>query len=155
MLDGEVAAAIVDDDGGNLSGEIVGSGDDDGPGLFPLDEAGVGGLGAEDEEEGEGRGGELVGEGGGAEEGEEVREEVEEEGLIVGDDGGGKGGEEEDGRDEGEDDAGGEAGEDVAEVAEGAAVVAPVLVGVEGALLLHVALLHGVGPIRDGAEERD
>ena len=70
VLDGEVvaAAATVVNDGGDLSREIVGSGDDVGPGLLPLDEAGVGGLGAEDEEEGEGGGGELVREGGGAEE---------------------------------------------------------------------------------------
>ena len=80
---------------------------------------------------------------------------MEEEGLVVGGDGGGESGEEEYGSDEGEDDAGGEDGEDVAEVAEGAAVVAPVLVGVEGALLLHAALLHGIGPVRDGTEERD
>lgn len=38
---------------------------------------------------------------------------------------------------------------------EGATVVAPVEVGVEVALLLHAALLHGVGPVRDGAEEGD
>jgi len=75
--------------------------------------------------------------------------------LVVGGDGGGEGGEEEYGGDEGEDDAGGEAGDEVTEVAEGAAVVAPVGVGVEGALLLHAALLHRVGPVRNGAEEGD
>lgn len=75
--------------------------------------------------------------------------------MVVGGDGGGEAGEEEDRGYEGEDDAGGEAGEEVTEVADGAAVVAPVQVGVEGALLLHAALLHRVGPVRDGAEEGD
>lgn len=75
--------------------------------------------------------------------------------MVVGGDGGREAGEEEDRGDEGEDHAGGEAGEEVPEVPEGAAVVAPVEVGVEGALLLHAALLHRVGPVRDGPEEGD
>lgn len=77
MLDGELDVIDVVQEGGGLPGEIVGSGDDVGPGLLALDEAGVGGFGAEDEEEGECRGGELVGEGGGVEEGEKVGEDVE------------------------------------------------------------------------------
>lgn len=77
VLEGELGVIDVVQDGGGLSGEIVGSGDDVGPGLLALNEARVGGFGAEDEEEGEGGGGELVGEGGGAEEGEEVGEDVE------------------------------------------------------------------------------
>lgn len=82
----------------------MGGGDDHGPGLLPLDEAGIRGLGAEHEEEGECGCGELVREGGGPEEGEWVREEVEEYGGVVGGDGGGEGGECEYGGYEGEDD---------------------------------------------------
>lgn len=77
MLNGEVGVINLVQEGGGLSGEIVGTGDDVGPGLLALDEASVGGFGAEHKEEGEGGGGELVGEGGGVEEGEEVGEDME------------------------------------------------------------------------------
>lgn len=77
MLNGEVGVINLVQEGGGLSGEIVGTGDDVGPGLLALDEASVGGFGAEHQEEGEGGGGELVGEGGGVEEGEEVGEDME------------------------------------------------------------------------------
>lgn len=127
-------------------GEVGGGGDDAHPCLASLVEAGVGGLGAEDEEEGEGGGGELVGEGGGG-------EGVGGEEGVVGGNGGGEGGEGGDGGREGEDDAGGEGGEEVAQVAAGAAVLPPVGVGVERAAVADAALGDGVGPVGHGGEE--
>lgn len=75
------------------------------------------------------------------------------DGGVVEGEGEGEGGEGEDGGDEGEDDAGGEGGEEVAEVAGGAPVEAPVAGGVELAAFPDAALLDGVGPVGDRAEE--
>lgn len=76
-------------------------------------------------------------------------------GSVVGGDSGGRGGEEDNGWNEGQDDSRGEAGHHVPQVAEGAPVLDPVLVAVEGPPPPHPALLHGVGPVGYSVEDRN
>ena len=126
--------------------EVGGAGEHAHPRLAALVESRVGGLGAEDEEERERGRGELVGQRG---RGEGVGRE---EG-VVGGDGGGEGGQGGDRGREGEDDAGGERSEEVAQVAAGAAVLAPGGVVVERAAVADAALLDGVGPVGHRGEK--
>lgn len=128
--------------------ELGGAGEHADPGLAALVEARVGGLGAEDEEERERGGRELVGQRG-------RRERVCRDERVVGGHGGGDGGEGGDGRGQGEDDAGGERGEEVPQVAARAPVLPPLLVRVERARVSHPPFRHGVRPVRYGGEQRE
>lgn len=137
----------------NLAGKILSTRNNLSPSFLPFLEPGIRRLRPENEQQRERGSGELVGQGGGSEDGEELRQQIERDGGVVDGDEDGDGGEGDDGRDEGEDDAGGEAGEQVADVAEGAPVLDPALVVVEVALLLHASLLDLVGPVGDGEED--